>query len=153
MNATLSYRPAGADDFDAVQDLSAQLARHIEAPLPALTPAQFAARYVGPDAPMHLLLAADGARVLGLIAWTVTYELYSADARLYISDLVVASEARGRGIGGALMERITVWAAARGIAKLGWEVWHRNESAIGFYESLGAARDREALAYVIEVPA
>ncbi len=153
MNGKLHFRPAEADDFDAVQDLSAQLARHIEAPAPALTRTQFAARYIGPAAPMRLLLAADGARVTGLVAWTVTYELYSGDARAYISDLVVASDARGRGTGHALMAEVTAMARAQGIAKLGWEVWYRNTSAMAFYDGLGATRDREALPYVIEIPA
>ena len=153
MGRNLLFRPAEASDFDAVRELSASLARHIEASPPAFTDAQFAARYVGPDAPMHLLLAIDGDGVRGLITWTVTYELYSGDARLYISDLVVAPDARGRGTGAALMAEVIRWARSRNIAKLGWEVWYRNETAMAFYEAMGASRDREALPYVIEVPA
>jgi len=153
MGDTLSFRAAETGDFDAVHRLSAQLARHIEAPVPALTPAQFAARHAGPDAPMQVLLAIDGAQVCGMVAWTVTYELYSGDARAYISDLVVSSEARRQGIGHALMAEVTRRARARGITKLGWEVWYRNAGAMAFYEGLGARRDREALPYVLEVPA
>lgn len=153
MRHPLFFRPAEAGDFEAVSALSAQLARHIEAPMPSLTEARFVARYVGPEAPMHLLLATAGDRVCGLIAWTVTYELYSGDARAYISDLVVDTAARGHGTGGALMAEVTRWARARGIAKLGWDVWYRNDTAMAFYENLGANRDREALPYVIEVTA
>ncbi len=153
MTSDLYFRIPTADDFDAVLTLSNQLARHIEAPEPPLTPAQFVARYVGPEAPMRLRLAVIGERVVGLIAWTVTHELYSGDSRLYISDLIVDGTARGHGVGGALMAEVTAWARQRGIAKLGWEVWHRNTTAMAFYEGLGALRDREALSYVLELSA
>jgi len=149
----LRFRSAGIGDFEAVRDLSGQLARHIEAPAPALTPDAFARRYIGRRTPMRLLLAIDGGRVAGLAAWTITCELYSGDVRAYISDLVVDKPARGKGIGAALMAKVMAAARRRGVAKLGWEVWHRNDTAAAFYEGLGAMRDREALSYVMEIPA
>jgi ribosomal protein S18 acetylase RimI-like enzyme len=149
----LRFRPANTGDFEAVRDLSEQLARHIEAPAPALTPDGFARRYVGRRAPMRLLLAVDGGRVAGLVAWTITCELYSGDVRAYISDLVVDKPARGKGIGAALMARVITTARQRGVTRLGWEVWHRNDAAAAFYEGLGATRDREALSYVMDIPA
>lgn len=152
MNGTTHIRSAQIDDFDAVLNLSQQLARHIEAPLPPLSFEQFVSRYIGPDAPMHLWVATDGSRVVGLAAWIVTYELYSADSRSYVSDLIVDQDARGRGIGGALMSAVVDWGRAHGIAKLGWEVWHRNESAKAFYRGLGAVRDHEAQSFLIELP-
>jgi ribosomal protein S18 acetylase RimI-like enzyme len=152
LSSAAQLRPATIDDFDVVLSLSQQLARHIESPLPSLSSEQFKARYIEPGAPMRLLLAVDGSQVVGLIAWTVTYELYSADSRLYISDLIIDRDARRKGIGAALMSAVTDWARDRGVSKLGWEVWHRNESAKTFYEGLGAVQDNEALSYLIEMP-
>jgi GNAT superfamily N-acetyltransferase len=103
MTESLSFRRVGADDFAAVHDLAGQLALHIEAPLPPPTLDRFLTIYLSNNAPMHLFLALRGDCVLGMSAWVLTHELYSADACVYISDIAVDSAARGQGIGKALM--------------------------------------------------
>ena len=149
MSHTLTFRFAAAADFAVVLELASQLASHIEAEAPPLTAAQFERYYVGPEAPMRLLLAVHGNRVLGMISWTLTHELYSADARVYISDVSVDYASRGQGIGTALMAEVVAWARASQASKLGWEVWHRNLSAKAFYERFGASIDQEAIPYVL----
>jgi ribosomal protein S18 acetylase RimI-like enzyme len=149
MRQGLSFRFATAADFAAVAELACQLASQIEAEAPTLTVAQFERYYVGPDAPMRLLLAIQDGGVVGMISWTLTHELYSAEARVYISDVSVDRAARGRGVGAALMAEVKGWARDRGVSKLGWEVWHRNFAAKAFYERLGASIDREAIPYVM----
>lgn len=149
MKHGITFRYAAATDFRAVLDLASQLASHIEAALPPLTVAQFEQYYVDPDAPMRLLLAVQDRRIVGMISWTLTHELYSADTRVYISDVSVDHAARGQGIGAALMAEVMAWARAHNAAKLGWEVWHRNFSAKAFYERLGASIDSEAIPYIL----
>lgn len=147
MDGEIGCRWAEEADFDAVLRLSAQLARHIAEEPPALTAEAFAASHVGPAAPMKLLLAERGGQVVGLAAWTLVHELYSGDTGLYISDLVVDQAARGQGVGQVLMERVKVWARAAGVRKLGWDVWHANSSAMGFYTALGGEVNEEAVPY------
>jgi len=89
MKHGLTFRYAAAADFRAVLDLACQLARQIEAEAPPLTVAQFETYYVSSHGPMRLLLAVQEGRVVGLISWTLTHELYSADTRVYISDVSV----------------------------------------------------------------
>ena len=149
MKKRLTFRFAKAEDFSAVLDLASQLATHIEAPIPPLTPAQFETYFLSPGAPMRLLLAIREKQVLGMISWTITHELYSAETRVYISDVSVARESRGQGIGAALMSQVKAWARAHGASKLGWEVWYRNFEAKAFYENLGASIDTEAIPYVL----
>jgi GNAT superfamily N-acetyltransferase len=147
MDDAISCRWARAADFEAVQNLAGQLARHIEEAPPALTREGFAASHLGSEAPMKLLLAEQDGVVVGLASWTVVHELYSGGAGLYISDIVVDGAVRGEGVGHALMEAVQEWARASGIHKLGWDVWRANASAMAFYEGLGAAADREAVPY------
>lgn len=130
-----------------VRDLASQLALHIEEKAPPLTAPQFESRYVGPNAPMRLLLALKESRVVGMISWMMTHELYSAESLVYISDLAVHREARGQGVGTALMSHVKAWAHAHRAQKLGWMVWHRNDSAKAFYEKLGATADPNAIPY------
>ena len=151
MNNGLSFRPARTTDFDAVLDLARQLASHIETDDPPLTVAQFERYYVNPDGPMHLLLALREERVVGMISWTLTHELYSADTRVYISDVSIDHAARGQGVGAALMNQVRLWARLNHASKIAWEVWHRNFSAMAFYEKLGASVDDEAMSYVLRL--
>ncbi len=149
MKDGLTFRYAVAADFAAVLELACQLARQIEAEAPPLTVAQFEKYFLTPDAPMCLLLAVHDSRVVGMISWTLTHELYSAHTRVYISDVSVDRAARGRGVGTALMGEVKAWARAHGASKLGWEVWHRNFAAKDFYDRLGASIDNEAIPYVL----
>ncbi len=126
MSNNLTFQFAAAADFEAVLHLACQLAKQIEVGAPPLTFAQFERYYLALHAPMRLLLAIHEDRVVGMISWTLTHELYSADARVYISDVAVDSAARGQGIGKALMAEVTAWARAHNASKLGWEVWYRN---------------------------
>jgi GNAT superfamily N-acetyltransferase len=151
MNDQLEMRRASKLDFEAVLDLACQLADHIQSPRPALTPQKYEEFYLRPGSPMQLVLAVESDRVVGMISWTVTHELYSAEARVYISDLAVSSSSRGRGVGRALMNEAATWARVHGVHKLGWDVWRFNETAKRFYEKFGGQLDEEALPYVLSL--
>jgi GNAT superfamily N-acetyltransferase len=57
---------------------------------------------------------------------------------LYLEDLYVVSEYRGRGLGRALLAHLARLAVERGCGRLEWSVLDWNEPAIGFYKKLGA---------------
>lgn len=151
MRHALTFRYAATQDFEAVLELASQLAIYIEAATPSLTVADFHTFYLGSHAPMRLLLAIRESRVVGMISWTLTHELYSANTRAYISDLAVDCSVRGQGVGVALMSEVKTWARANNVSKLGWEVWHKNVVAKKFYERLGASIDEEAIPYVLKL--
>jgi GNAT superfamily N-acetyltransferase len=146
-------RRAEADDFAAVRGLAEALAAHIEEPPPPLTRERYLAFYVRDRAPMQLFLALRGERAVGMIAWVLTHELYSAGACVFISDIAVHVEARGQGVGKALMAQAQAWGRAHGATKLGWDVWARNATAMRFYRRLGAVVDSEAVPHVLKLAA
>ena len=57
---------------------------------------------------------------------------------LYLEDLFVRPEARGAGLGKALLAYLAALAVERDCARLEWWVLDWNEPAIGFYRKLGA---------------
>lgn len=57
---------------------------------------------------------------------------------IYLEDLFVRPEARGSGLGKALLSHLAALAVERGCARLEWSVLDWNAPAIGFYEKLGA---------------
>jgi GNAT superfamily N-acetyltransferase len=59
---------------------------------------------------------------------------------IYLEDLYVRPEFRGRGVGRVLLTHLAKLAKERGCGRLEWSVLDWNGPAIGFYESLGASQ-------------
>ena len=66
------------------------------------------------------------------------YSTFLAQPGIYLEDLFVDIEHRGRGLGKALLRRLAQLAVERGCGRLEWSVLDWNEPAIGFYKKLGA---------------
>jgi GNAT superfamily N-acetyltransferase len=67
-----------------------------------------------------------------------TYSTFLGQRGLYLEDLFVIPEMRGRGIGTRLLGQLARIAVARGCGRLEWAALDWNEPAIGFYKHLGA---------------
>jgi GNAT superfamily N-acetyltransferase len=66
------------------------------------------------------------------------FSTFEGKPGVYLEDLFVQPEARGSGLGKALLQRLAALAVERNCARLEWWVLDWNEPAIGFYKSLGA---------------
>ncbi len=75
------------------------------------------------------------------------YSTFLGQPGIYLEDLFVKPEARGRGYGRALLARLAAIAKSRNCGRLEWAVLNWNESAIRFYESLGAKPMNEWTVY------
>lgn len=74
----------------------------------------------------------------GFALFFTNFSTWLATSGVYLEDLYVTPAARGRGLGKALLTAVAKIAAARGCGRMEWAVLNWNESAIGFYKSLGA---------------
>ena len=93
-------------------------------------------------AALCVLAYADSAPA-GFALYFFNYSTFLARPGLYLEDLFVKTEYRGRGIGKALLLHLAKIANARGCGRMEWTVLDWNQPAIDFYESLGARRLRE----------
>ena len=84
-----------------------------------------------------LVAEVDGGPV-GFALYYRTYSTFVGKPGLYLEDLFVVPEARGKGAGKALLARLAAITVERGYGRLEWSVLNWNEPAIGFYKSLGA---------------
>ncbi len=75
---------------------------------------------------------------LGFALYFHNYSTFLARRGLYLEDLFVVPEARGRGIGKALIRHCAGVAVERGCGRFEWAVLDWNQPAIEFYQSLGA---------------
>jgi GNAT superfamily N-acetyltransferase len=84
------------------------------------------------------LLCFDRGEAVGFALYFFTYSTFLARPTLYLEDLFVVPEARGRGAGKALLAALARIAVRRGCGRMEWAVLDWNTPAIGFYERLGA---------------
>ena len=80
---------------------------------------------------------------VGFALFYPTYSTFAGRINLWLEDLFVLPEARGSGVGGALLARLAAIAVERGAGALEWDVLDWNEPAIGFYRRLGATPSDE----------
>ena len=86
----------------------------------------------------EVLIAELGNDAAGFALFFHNYSTFLGRHGLYLEDLFVFPAHRGRGIGRALMRRLAQLAIERRCGRFEWWVLDWNESAIRFYESLGA---------------
>src|SRR5438046_1220068 len=86
----------------------------------------------------NAMLALIDGRAVGYAVFFETYSTFLALPTLYLEDLFVRPDFRGRGIGMALFKTCAVEAVRRGCGRMEWQVLAWNDLAIGFYEHLGA---------------
>jgi len=84
-----------------------------------------------------LMARADGAAA-GFALFFPTYSTFLARRGLWLEDLFVVPDMRGKGLGRALLTAVAALACARGCGRFEWAVLDWNAPAIRFYEELGA---------------
>jgi len=92
----------------------------------------------GPAPSAEVVIARVGAEPVGFAVWFHNYSTFLGRRGLYLEDLFVMPEWRGRGIGRALLVHLAQVAVERNCGRLEWSVLNWNEPAIRFYRSLGA---------------
>lgn len=110
-----------------------RLAEHVTATEEVLREELFGAR---PAA--EVLIARRGAEPVGFALFFHNFSTFVGRRGLYLEDLYVRPEERGRGVGRALLARLARIALERRCGRMEWAVLDWNEPAIGFYKKLGA---------------
>lgn len=137
--SSIALRQAAPKDAATLLALVRALAEYERAPADVVATESDYVRALGATPPeMEALIAEGGGRALGFALFFPTWSTWRGRPGIHLEDLFVVPEARGRGIGRALLSRIAALAVERGCARLEWQVLHWNEPALGFYRSLGA---------------
>jgi GNAT superfamily N-acetyltransferase len=101
----------------------------------------------GPRPYAEAVIAEDGALPIGFALFFHTFSTFLARPGLYLEDLFVLEDHRGRGVGRSLLAHLAHLAVERGCRRLEWSVLNWNQEAIRFYERLGAKPNSEWTVY------
>lgn len=139
----VTIRKAVPDDLPRVLGLLAEfaayegLSQYVEITGERLHAAMFGERSV-----VEGLIALDDGRPVGYSLFIPTFSSFPGQTGLYIEDLFVTADARGKGVGEAMLRKIARIAAERGCERIDFLVDVENEGAIAFYERLGAITNK-----------
>jgi GNAT superfamily N-acetyltransferase len=92
----------------------------------------------GPRPSAEVLIARLSDEPVGFALFFHNFSTFLARHGLYLEDVYVLPEHRGRGVGRTLLQRVAKLAVDRGCGRVEWAVLDWNEPAIRFYRDLGA---------------
>jgi GNAT superfamily N-acetyltransferase len=145
---TLVIRPGLREDVPLIAELIRGLAlfEKLEHEV-ALTEERLASNLFGPHHYAETLIAEEDGSPVGFALFFHNFSTFLAQPGIYLEDLFVVPEHRGRGVGRALLKELARLAVERDCARLEWSVLDWNREAIGFYERLGARPNSEWTVY------
>lgn len=138
--AGYTLRPATLADVPAILECIRRLAEYERLAHECIaTEAQLRDTLFGPTpaAEVVLAFAAEGDPA-GFALWFQSYSTFLAKPGLYLEDLFVYPQHRGRGLGRQLLRHLARVAVERDYGRVEWSVLDWNVDAIGFYRSIGA---------------
>ena len=135
----LQLRPAQPEDVPTILELIRGLAEYEHEPEAAqATETDLLRDGFGPQARFHCVLAEWDGKTAGFALYFYNYSTWKGRPGIFLDDLFVWPEFRGRGIGKALLLHVGRIAAEQNCGRYEWLVLDWNTPSIRFYESLGA---------------
>ena len=135
----LTIRPAAVADVPVILDLIRALATYERAPNEVTATEKGLTEVLFGEKPAaEVLLAFENQTAVGFAVFFHNFSTWLGRPGLYLEDLFVRPEDRGKGYGRALLIHLAKVARDRGCGRMEWAVLDWNEPAIQFYYKLGA---------------
>jgi len=132
-------RPARVKDVPIILQLIRDLATYERAPDEVIATAEQLVEVLFGERPVaEVLLAFEGETPVGFAVYFYNFSTWLGRPGLYLEDLFVKPDERGKGYGRALLVELAKIARDRGCGRMEWAVLDWNEPAIKFYRALGA---------------
>lgn len=142
----LALRPAVRADVPLVLSLIRELATYERDPDSVVATEEGLLRDGFGERPLFQVTIAEWSGTpVGFALWFFAYSTWRGQPTLYLEDLFVRPDVRGRGIGKEMMRYLARTALDTGCGRFVWQVLDWNTPSIEFYESLGAKVVREWL--------
>lgn len=133
---SVEIRAIDDKDFDIWLPLWKSYQRFYELDIPEYVTLETWKRFLDPAEPMHAALAMVGGQAVGLVHSVYQRSTWTTNDYCYLQDLFVAAEARGGGIGHALIEHVYADARRRRAARVHWLTHESNHKAMQLYDRI-----------------
>jgi GNAT superfamily N-acetyltransferase len=134
-----AIRPATETDVPTIRQLIRELAEYERLTHEAVvTESALRETLFAPRPCAEVLIAEARGEVAGFALFFHNYSTFVGKPGLYVEDVFVRPQFRGRGLGTALFRRMARIAVDRGCARMEWAVLDWNEPALNFYRKIGA---------------
>ncbi len=141
---TIHIRNATADDAELIFHFITELAIYEREPdAVEVTPAVLRDQLSENRPPFECVIAELDGAPAGFALFFANYSTWRGRPGIYLEDLFVPRDLRGRGVGFALLKHLAGLVVARGGARLEWAVLDWNQPAIDFYERIGARQQSD----------
>jgi GNAT superfamily N-acetyltransferase len=144
----MEIRSARREDADEIIALIYELALYEKAPEEAKATREDILATFFCDQPKVFceIVEVDGA-IAGCAIWFLNYSTWQGKHGIYLEDLFIRPQFRGRGYGKALLQHLAAICDSKGYGRFQWWVLDWNSPAIEFYKSLGAVAMDEWTVY------
>ncbi len=148
---TTIIRQAQRDDAELILTMIKELAEYEKALHEVVTGREEIERslFAADSASEALICEIDGVAA-GYAVFFTSYSTWLGKNGIYLEDLYISPQFRGKKAGKLLLQHIAKLALARHCGRLEWSVLDWNQPAIDFYQSIGAIAQDEWVRYRLE---
>ena len=131
-------RTASAEDCGRILQMIRALARYEKMEDQVVATEDLLREWIFEKKKAEVLFATEDGREVGFVLFFHHFSTFLGRAGIYLEDLYVIPEYRGKGHGKALLKRLAQITLERGCGRLDWQCLDWNERSIAFYRSFGA---------------
>ena len=139
MNGKTEIRFATAQDIPIILDFIKKLAEYEKMSDEVVATEELLNEWIFQKQKAEVIFAIEDGKEVGFALFFHNFSTFLGKAGIYLEDLFVLSEYRGRGHGKALLSRLAEIACERGCGRLEWSCLDWNKPSIDFHLSLGAS--------------
>ena len=147
MSQMMTIRPAEEKDCGIILEFIRGLAEYERMSDQVVATEELLREWIFEKKKAEVLIACEGEKPAGFALFFHNFSTFLGRAGIYLEDLFVFPEYRGRGYGRALLKRLAQITVEQGCGRLEWACLDWNKPSIDFYLSLGAVPMEEWTVY------
>lgn len=133
-----TFRPAAPGDEELILSFIRALADYEKMSDQVVATPELLREWIFEKKKAEVIFAETGGKAVGFALFFHNFSTFLGRAGIYLEDLFVLPQDRGRGYGKALLKELARVAVERGCGRLEWSCLDWNQPSIDFYRSLGA---------------